>query len=98
MNHKDFFSNINQWWNINIEGTTMYRVAKKLQEVNRKLKLWNIEVFKDVNRRKKELKSKLKQIEEMIDHMRRIVAIDYEEKEILSNLYNIIAREETHWK
>ena len=30
-----------EWWNIHIEGTTMFRVAKKLENIKLNFKKWN---------------------------------------------------------
>lgn len=48
--HDSFKRNLLGWWNITVEGTTMYRVSQKLKNVKKELKKWNREVFKNVQK------------------------------------------------
>ena len=41
-----FLDLIRYWWRgIEVRGTTSYRLAAKMKEIKQKLKVWNIEVF-----------------------------------------------------
>lgn len=60
MQHKDFFANIQGWWDIQIKGTAMYRVFTKLQGLKAHLKKWNKEHFRNINERKVMLQKKIR--------------------------------------
>ena len=39
--HPTLETKISSWWNIEVEGTAMYKVAQKLKNVKRNIKIWN---------------------------------------------------------
>ena len=39
--HMDIFLYILEWWNIHIEGSAMFKVAKKLRNVKLNIRKWN---------------------------------------------------------
>lgn len=77
---------------------TMFRVSCKLKLLKEKAKYWNKRVFKNNFQQKQELQDKLQQIELLINKEGRTIKIDLEEKDILTELYNTMMQEETHWK
>jgi len=39
--HPNLLERIRVWWSIEVEGTTMFRVSRKLSNVKRMVKAWN---------------------------------------------------------
>lgn len=97
MSHEEFKDMITDWWKIKIEGTTMYKLAKKLDELKRNIKIWNMKIFKNVHFRKIQMK-KLEEIENEIITRGRMVKIEKEEKIVLVEYYNTILQEKQLWR
>lgn len=47
-----------------MKGTAMYRVSQKLKNIKKELKKWNREVFKNVQKRKDQIKEELESLEQ----------------------------------
>ena len=39
---------IKEWWNIHVEGTTMFKVAAKLKNIFKNIKIWNEDTFGNI--------------------------------------------------
>ncbi|XP_059071116.1 uncharacterized protein LOC131863509 [Cryptomeria japonica] len=98
LSHPFLYDNIKKWWNISINGSTMFRVAKKFVEVKSNIRKWNKESFGNIFVNKATIQLDLKEIKDKIqvkgyldDHLAR-------ENEILSKLHDINSKEEEFWK
>ena len=52
MQHPQFENKLAEWWNIDIEGTALYRVASKLKNVKKEVKIWNKNCFGNIFEKK----------------------------------------------
>ena len=43
--HPNLENLVKEWWGIKVEGTTMFRVATKLKNVKKNIKIWNKHTF-----------------------------------------------------
>lgn len=81
-----------------MDGTTMFRIVKKLRNVKRRIRIWNKEDFGHIFQAKSKAIDNLSEIQEKIqkdgfnDNLRNF------EKATLTGLHNIISREEAFWK
>lgn len=48
LDHPNLVQVIEKWWYIDVKGTAMYRITKKLRNVKENIKKWNKEVFRDL--------------------------------------------------
>lgn len=48
MQHSQFEDQLVKWCNINIEGTTLFRVASKIKNVKKKVREWNKRYFGNI--------------------------------------------------
>ena len=64
--HPNLLDKVKSWWGIEVEGTTMFRVARKLSNVKRKIKVWNKMDFGHISHDKEDLSVKLSSIQENI--------------------------------
>ena len=60
--HPDLFDKVKSWWEIDVEGTTMFRVTRKLSNVKRKIKVWNKSDFGHIFKEKEDLSIKLSSV------------------------------------
>ena len=66
--HLELESKISSWWNIEVVGTAMYRVAHKLKNVKRNIKIWNKSNFGHIFQDKDDKSNQLYLIQEDIQH------------------------------
>jgi len=98
MSHPEFKDRLTIWWKIKVEGTTMYRLVKKLDEVKINLKIWNKKVFKNMNFRKIHMKEELEKLKNELLIIRRTRELDKVKNILLTNFYNTISQEEQLWR
>ena len=65
--HPTFKEHINQWWReeLSDQGTRMFKLYKRLEYINYKLKEWNKEIFGNINQEKKSLEDRMAQLQEL---------------------------------
>ena len=54
------------WWDIQVDGTTMFKVAAKLKNVKKKIKIWNKNSFGNIFDKKDKILEELKDIQDKI--------------------------------
>ena len=64
--HPDFKDKIQEWWNIRIEGTAMYRLTQKLYNIRRNVREWAKSSCGDLFKSKGEVQEKLKKLQGVI--------------------------------
>ena len=55
-----------EWWNIVIDGTALFRVASKLKNIKKNVKIWNKICFCNIFENKSIIKEDLQKIQERI--------------------------------
>ena len=58
LQHPQFESKLVDWWSIDIDGMTLYRIASKLKNVKREVKTWNKNCFGNIFEKKSIIKQK----------------------------------------
>ena len=94
LSHPALEGNISHWWNLEVDGTAMYRVSQKLKNVKRNIKSWNRTNFGHIFQEKDEISNQLSSIQDEIQHSGYNAHNSQHEKVILSDLHNIITKEE----
>ena len=64
--HPNLFKKVNHWWGMEVEGTAMFRVSRKLSNVKRMVKVWNKTDFGHIFLEKEDLSQKLISIQDSI--------------------------------
>lgn len=95
MQHPNFNSLLKKWWNIKIEGSTLFCVANKLKNVKKRVRDWNKNYFGDIFERKSNLKVELQIIQDNIQSDGYSEELVKEENEKLEKYHDIISKEET---
>lgn len=95
--HPDLLDRVKLWWDLDVEGMTMFRVSRKLSNVKR-IKFWNKTDFGHIFHEKEDLSDKLIYIQASIqqdgyDELNREAKLS-----ILLDLHNIISKEENFWR
>lgn len=96
--HPSLENLIKEWWSIRVEGTAMFKVAAKLKNVLKNIKIWNKETFGNIFQNKKKV------LEELKDNQDSIQADGYEnvsreeESVKLTKIHDIITKEEMFWR
>ncbi|XP_059070394.1 uncharacterized protein LOC131860059 [Cryptomeria japonica] len=89
---------IMEWWNIDIQGTTMFHIAKKLSSVKSHIQHWNKSSFGNIFKIKDKLKQELEEARKHIQDFKFDNGVSNKEIEILTKLHDIIFKEEEFWK
>ena len=95
--HPDLLDKVKLWWGIDVEGATN-RVARKLSNVKRMIKVWNKMDFGHIFHDKEDLTIKLISIQDNIQQEGYNELNIEAELSILSDLHNIISKEEKFWR
>lgn len=98
LSHPNLFNSMNDWWNDQVGGSTMFQVAKTLRHVKEKVKKWNREVFGDIFIQKSGLQEELSLIQDKVQKEGYVNDNFAKESEVLSKYHKIIAREENFWR
>ncbi|XP_057859072.1 uncharacterized protein LOC131067930 [Cryptomeria japonica] len=64
--HPDFKQCIQNWWNSLVQGSAMFRIAKKLEIIKRKARAWSKSSFGDIFKRNKEVETNLDRLQRTI--------------------------------
>jgi hypothetical protein len=96
--HPDFKNRIQEWWNIRVDGTAMYRLTQKLDNVRRNLKNWAKNSFGDIFKMKGEIENRLKNLQESMAKGDNREKTTLEEENYRVKWKDITAKEETFWK
>ncbi len=96
--HPDLLDNIKKWWGIEVEGSAMFRVTRKLSNVKRMIKIWNKSDFGHIFHEKKELFDNLTIIQDCIQKEGYTETNRVSELKTLSEIHNIINKEEKFWR
>ena len=83
-------------WNIDIEGTTLYRVASKLKNVKREVKIWNKNSFRNIFDNKSIIKEEILKTQDKIQKVGYSPDLLIEENENLAKYHDIITKEEIY--
>ena len=86
------------WWDIHVDGTTMFKVAAKLKNVKKKIKIWNKNTFGNIFESKDKIMEELKDIQDKIQMEGYVTFSRDDESDKLVELYDIIAKEEMFWR
>ena len=57
--HPSLENLIKEWWSVKVEGTAMFKVAKKLRNVKDNMKRWNRETFGNIFESKRRILEEL---------------------------------------
>ena len=60
--HPGLVEKVKSWWAIEVEGSTMFRVTRKLSNVKRKIKVWNKIDFGHIFKEKENLSVNLSSV------------------------------------
>ncbi len=96
--HPNLESLIQEWWNINVEGTALFRVAAKLKNVKKSIKFWNKTTFGNIFENKNKIVEELKDIQDKIQADGYELVSREEESDKLVELHDIITKEEMFWR
>ena len=97
MQHPQFESKLAEWWNIDVDGTALYRVASKRRNVKKKVKIWNKNCFGNIFENKTSIKGKIQTIQDKIDKDGYTLDLVTKENEKFVLYHNIITKEEIYW-
>ncbi|XP_059073804.1 uncharacterized protein LOC131874442 [Cryptomeria japonica] len=98
LSHPNLFSSVKDRWNVHLDSSAMFWVAKNLRHVKERVKKWNREVFGDIFVQKFAIQEELVLIQGKYQHEGYVNDNFAKESEALSKYHNIIAREETFWR
>lgn len=96
--HPQFDDQLVEWWNINIEGMTLYCLVSKLRHVKEKVREWNKRHFGNIFESKYSIKDGLKIIQDRIQQEPYSMELVKDENEILVESHDILSKEETYWR
>lgn len=94
MQHPHFERKMVEWWNIDIDGTTLFRVASKLKMFKKNVKIWNKRCFGNIFENKSNIKDDLQNIQERIQKEGYSLHLVEEENEKLVEYHDIFTKEE----
>lgn len=98
LSHPLLEDSIKQWWSMVVNGSAMFRVAKKIRFVKGNIRRWNKDVFGNLFASKSAIQCELKDSQDKI-HVEGYSSGSLErENDILKKYHEIIAREEVIWK
>ncbi len=98
MKHPQFERKMEEWWNIKIDGTALFRVTSKLKNVKKKVKIWNKNYFGNIFEDKSVLKEDIQIIQDIIQKEGYSPELLLEENEKLTQYHDIITKEEIYWR
>lgn len=98
LSHQNLSSSMKDWWNVQVDGSAMFWVAKNLRHVKERVKKWNREIFGDIFVQKSAIQEELVLIHDKVQNEGYLNDIFSKESEVLPKYHNIITREETFWR
>eukprot|EP00253_Pinus_taeda_P001418 PITA_01418 len=68
LSHPDFNSNIENWWaeDLQIQGSSMFLLHKRLEHIKMKLKVWNKDIFGNIFVGKKSVENKILELNQTL--------------------------------
>lgn len=93
----DIYDNISKWWNVDIQGTAMFRVANKLANIISNIQLWNKVSFSNIFQIKENLKKYLDDVQSQIQDVGYDPMVMDKQVELLTKIHDIISKEEEFW-
>ena len=60
--HPQLRDSVTQWWNIGVQGTSMFYIARKLENIRKEVIGWRKSSFGDIFKKNKEIEDKLEEI------------------------------------
>lgn len=98
MQHPQFESKLAEWWNIDVDGTALFRVVSKLRNVKKEVELWNKKCFGNIFERKESIKDDIQTIQDKIQKEGYSPDLVREENEKLVQYHDIVTKEEIYWR
>ena len=92
--HPSLHNKIKEWWGIEVDGTTMYKVAKKLRFIKLEICKWNKLDFGNIFQDKERILGYLAEVQNDIQTWGYDDKFLNSKKEILVELHNIVGKEE----
>ena len=94
-----FVEQVKRWWDsYQVEGNPSYAMAQKLKVLKGDLKRWNVEVFGDIGKRKKELEEELGELDCTVESRELTVEEVIKRDECSQNLERTLFQEELSWR
>jgi hypothetical protein len=94
-----FVEQVKSWWDsYYIEGNPSYVMARKLKALKGDLKIWNVEVFGDIGKRKKEMEDELDELDRIGENRELTVEEVNKRDECSNSLERILFQEEVSWR
>jgi hypothetical protein len=94
-----FVDQVKRWWDsYYVEGNPSYVMARKLKALKVDLKKWNVEVFRDTEKRKKELEEELGELDRIVENRKLTVEEIIKRDECSHNLERTLFHEEVSWR
>lgn len=68
LSHPDFINNIEKWWaeDLQIQGSSMFLLHKRLKHIKMKLKVWNKNIFRNIFAGKKSVENKILELNQTL--------------------------------
>lgn len=96
--HLDLSNLVHDWWNIQVDGLAIFRVAEKLANVKDNVRKWNQTSFGHIFLEKEGVSKEIQAMQQSIQVSRYDHSLVMKEKVLLSILHNIVGKEEEFWK
>lgn len=77
---------------------TLFRIAKKLNILKAKIKIWNKETFGDIFKSKAQIKTEIKEVQDKIQEDGLLEDLGSVKNGLMSKYHTIISNEETFWR
>lgn len=96
--YSGLFDKIKEWWGIEVEGTTMYKVAKKLRFIKMEIQKQNKMEFCNIFQAKEGILEDLVEVQEEIQNWGYDDIRMNSKKDILAKVHNIRGKEKILWR
>ena len=94
-----FVEQVKRWWDsYYVEGNLSYVMAYKLKALKSDLKKWNVEVFRDIERHKKELEEELGELDRIGEDRELTAEEIIKRNECSHKLERTLFQEEVSWR
>jgi hypothetical protein len=90
---------VQHWWeSYDFQGLPSYVLANKLKALKANLKKWNVEVFGDVGKKKKELLEGIKELECIEESWGLVEEEQVRKSDMIRELEKTLMFEEVNWR
>ena len=96
--HPSLSDKIREWWGIDVDGISMYKVAKKLKNIKMEIRKWKKMDFGNIFQSKEMFLVELTEVQEEIQNMGYDESRLNAKKTIMAFLHNIMGKEEMFWR